>query len=380
MNTSIGRYMALLLIGFVTPKLSNAQTVTIGTGTGSTTTAPISRFNEFSATESIYLGSEFNAANGYITKLAYDKASGNTTTTTAGVSVYMKYTLLSTVGTANYTTTLSDYTLVWSGAFPNSASGWQEIILNTPFAAPDANHNLAILIVNNSGEIISGRPQYRYTTTASRRNADYGAATAWDISKNLAPHLERPNIRFFVDATTPLSLKLKGITATNNGNINIVKWEATTEEPGEYYELERGYDGLHFQTLTKIEVKGLEASQYLYEDHTASSGASFYRLKMADKYGKVNYSPTVTTFMGKGANNEIAFQVFPNPASSSVKINLGNILQKEGLIYLRNIRGKTLQRIPLNGNQQVEVSLEGLPEGLYFLHYNNVSYKFMKKN
>ncbi len=114
----------LVMAGLLTTTFAGAQTqVVVGTGTGSGTSTPISTFYEYSASEAVYLGSELGNA-GNITAIAYDKASGSSTATIPAVTIYMKLTNVTTVGSGAYTTSLNGYTQVWSGTFPNSASGW----------------------------------------------------------------------------------------------------------------------------------------------------------------------------------------------------------------------------------------------------------------
>ncbi len=210
----------LVMAGLLTTTFAGAQTqVVVGTGTGSGTSTPISTFYEYSASEAVYLGSELGNA-GNITAIAYDKASGSSTATIPAVTIYMKLTNVTTVGSGAYTTSLNGYTQVWSGTFPNSASGWQEVVLATPFPFPSASQNLSVLVVNNSGTTIaSGRPQFRYTSTSSvRREAGYAASTTWSSSQSLAPHWERPNTRFtfgpLSSCISPMDVAAGNIAAT----------------------------------------------------------------------------------------------------------------------------------------------------------------------
>ncbi len=183
------------------PFFSFSQTIkTIGTGTGYTTSQPIYTFSNYSASEMIYTAAEIGIT-GTIVNLAFDKASGASTEQPSGIFIYMRMTSVANYGTstAKFTTSLSGYTLVWSGNFPNSASGWQDVALNVPFDYNDNTKNLQVLVINNRGNIISsGRPQYRYTTSATsfRYNGNYSSdPTPWSATAQLTPVLERANVR-----------------------------------------------------------------------------------------------------------------------------------------------------------------------------------------
>lgn len=178
-------------------------TVTIGTGTGSGTFSPIASWYNSSATESLYTGTEIGVS-GQVTKLAYEKASGNSTVQPQ-VSIYMKQTTQSVIGSADYsigTAGFAGYTLVYQGALTNSsATGWMEITLQTPFTVT-ASQNLAILVVSATC-IESGRPQFRYTTSQGNKmsagyddgNIGCGGNNPWTSASVMEPVWERPNIR-----------------------------------------------------------------------------------------------------------------------------------------------------------------------------------------
>ncbi|PSK93459.1 Ig-like domain-containing protein [Taibaiella chishuiensis] len=236
MNKHLFRFALWLIVSISCTAIAGAQTqVIIGTGTGSGTSTPISRFYEYSLSESIYLGSEFGGNTGNITAIAYDKASGSSTAVTPSVSIYMKLTTNSTVGTSIYPVSLNGYTLVWSGSFPNGAPGWQQVTLDAPFPFPAATQNLSVLVLNNCGAIIpSGRPQYRYTTTNVRQEADYTGTSAWDATKTLIPHWERPNVRFTLGALSSCLSSTAIAVGTVTATTAQFSWTAPAPAPAGY--------------------------------------------------------------------------------------------------------------------------------------------------
>lgn len=188
---------------FALPSLLSAQVI-IGTGSTGQSNIPIYTLYEYTASEIIYLGSEINTT-GNITEIGFNKVSGTSTATTSNVTIYMKATSAATV---NATTSLTDYTPVWSGTFPNSASGWQSVTLGTPFAFTSTSSNLSILIVNNSNDFIgSGRPNWAYVSTSSNYRASYYSSsnTPWSASSSMTRTYSRPNIRISVSAAVSCS-------------------------------------------------------------------------------------------------------------------------------------------------------------------------------
>ena len=213
---------ALIILVSATALQAQTTTVTVGTGTGSGTSAPIASWYNSSATESLYTASELNAT-GYITTLAYQKASG-LSTVTPSVKIYLKNTTTATIGSANYSIgdTFNGYTLVYDGTLPNnSTTGWMQVTLQTPFSLT-ANTNLSILTVGSTC-IESGRPQYTYTSASgSKMSAAYDddaigcdGNNPWSSASVMSPVWERPNVRLTVTG----QLSTGNIVTTNNSVI-----------------------------------------------------------------------------------------------------------------------------------------------------------------
>lgn len=216
--------VALLLF---TSSIYSQVTITIGNGTGSGTSSPIASWYNSSATESIYTGTEIGTT-GNITKIGYTKASGSSTTNPS-VKVYMKTTSAADLGTASYaigSQNFSNYTLVFDGQLPNTAStGLMEITLTTPFSFTSTAQNLSVLIVGTTC-ISSGRPQFRYTTTATRMSAGHndgsigcGGSSSFTFNSSFSPVLERPNLTMTLAAlSTPDFQNQNEIAVAVHGN------------------------------------------------------------------------------------------------------------------------------------------------------------------
>lgn len=172
--------------------------VYIGTGTLSTTLYPINRATNFSVSEAVYLQSEIGYA-GYITNLAYFKASGTDVTPIESVAIFMKHTSATTVATGVWDTT--GYTLVFAGAFTNDAtSGWMDVDLDNPFLYNNTS-NLQVLIIKGRPAVTTGAPSYRYTSTSPNNQNRYGSGTT--LPPSLTAIVNRPNIRFALSSSLP---------------------------------------------------------------------------------------------------------------------------------------------------------------------------------
>jgi len=198
---------------------SNSSEVVIGTGT-STQSYPIDRYYNYSTHEAIYLASEI-VNSGQITKLAYNKSSGTDINPINAVSIYMKQTTDSALSTGNYSTT--GYTLVYSGAFTNTAtSGWMEVTLNTPFTYSNSS-NLAVLVVKGYQAYITTYPSYRYTTQSPTRARQNRSDSSQPTSLTASTYL--PNLRLTLVPTTSYNPP-QNPSATASYQIVNLSWQA----------------------------------------------------------------------------------------------------------------------------------------------------------
>jgi hypothetical protein len=152
------------------------------------------RYYSYSTHEAIYLQSEIGVA-GTINQIGYYKASGSDLNPITPVTIYLKHTTDATLATGTYS--LTGYTQVYNGAFPNNTTeGWMEVQLTTPFQYNNTN-NLAILILKGyQYYITSGYPSWNYTTTPAYRAR--GGRNDNSQPTSLTATYNRPNIRFML--------------------------------------------------------------------------------------------------------------------------------------------------------------------------------------
>lgn len=234
------KFYLINLLSLFSISLFSQTAIVIGTGTNYGTSVPVASWYNSSATESIYTGTEIGST-GIITKIGYQKASGNSTTE-PNVKMYMKMTALASTGIVAYTLgneNFSSYTLVYDGNIPNSStSGLMEVTLNSPFSFTDLSKNLSVLVVGSTC-ISSGRPQFRYTTISTRMSAGFNDGTigcegnnAWSATSTFSPSLERPNIALtFSPLSTVNFEKNRGISVSvRNKKLEIVSQNSSISE------------------------------------------------------------------------------------------------------------------------------------------------------
>lgn len=185
-------FFYILLICFLGIIPTNAQQqITIGTGTASWYYSPITRLFENGASETIYDASEIGGT-GTINSIGWNIVSSAYATTTGNVSIYMKMSTQSAISTP---TSITGYTLVYSGNVNNDVLGWQNIVLTTPFQYNDSTKNLVVLVVHASGNYTLSPPNYSYSNAANKSSYYYSISNAWNDTRAMISTPNRANIR-----------------------------------------------------------------------------------------------------------------------------------------------------------------------------------------
>ncbi len=138
-----------------------------------------------------------------------------------------------------------------------------------------------------------------------------------------------------------------------------LKWQAANEINFKQYDVETGTDGIHFSLLSSVAAN---ASTYSYQHNAPKEGYNYYRLKMVDKDGSFSYSPIRTVNIGKG----ITVNIYPNPATHDVTVDLNGTLQPQTQIILLDASGKQVKKLAAISNT-VNINIERLAKGMYQL-------------
>ncbi len=158
-------------------------------------------------------------------------------------------------------------------------------------------------------------------------------------------------------------------TGNKNGDYNVLEWTTTMEKDVDYFEIERSSDGEYFEKIGQVDSKQKDVvTQYIFMDKYPINGVSYYRLKQVDLDGKYSYSKTITIMNRRVLDN---LKVYPQPAKTSLTIEFeSGIIDSDGKVTLLDVLGQELRSVPMsivNGVNQISVSLEGLPNGMYFI-------------
>jgi Secretion system C-terminal sorting domain len=112
------------------------------------------------------------------------------------------------------------------------------------------------------------------------------------------------------------------------GNNVLLQWASASEINSDCYRVTRSVDGIHFETISKIQAAGKSTRQldYLFTDGEPLLGTSYYRLQSVDLNGPVTDFSIIRVVVDKARTVE----VFPNPSTGEELTAKLNFYPEEG--------------------------------------------------
>ena len=160
----------------------------------------------------------------------------------------------------------------------------------------------------------------------------------------------------------------------------LLKWTSVATIQPTVCHLYRSLDGVNFELLVDVLPEGNNMDFDYYD--RVEAGSYYYELTMEYEVdGETCVSDPVTTSVEVTSVDEQAasFNLYPNPANDKLTVE-SSVEMKEVKIY--NLIGGLVRSFNYTGTK-MEISLEGLPNGVYFLQIVNgemtVSKRFIKQ-
>ena len=165
----------------------------------------------------------------------------------------------------------------------------------------------------------------------------------------------------------PLPVKLLSFTAEDIGNQHLVKWVSTEEINTSHYEVQRSADGSQFTSISQqaATASPSQGASYSFTVNDPWFGNNFYRLKMVDRDGSIQYSPTVLLREQEGGQ----LSMYPNPTADILYIKLPISSSTEAVkATLWDAQGKLVMQTILKPGAENGIVVQHLPAGVYTIH------------
>lgn len=251
-----------------------------------------------------------------------------------------------------------------------AAGGHKDVIVAINFA----DTTLRVVQEINMSNI---QPGDRFTDILERSNqpeTTVGLENEFDIPN--AVYLELPPRSYSIwvqGKAEKVYASPIAFSAERIGDYVELNWEISDEEFITGYQVERSVNARKFEPLTWVDAIGKkgESAVYLFADENIFPGeALYYRVQAVLSGGEQKHSPVREVHI---PSEEWQFEVVgENQSIQTIQINSNFEDQIELSVF--NADGKRLfkQRKQLEqGLNQVEIDLQGLPKGVYFINFTS---------
>jgi hypothetical protein len=201
---------------------------------------------------------------------------------------------------------------------------------------------------------------------------DSGNATGFDAQTgSVSPSTSFCSIR-------PLPVELTAFTAEAVKGTVQLRWNTASERNSARFVVERSATGEEFSAVHEVAAKGnsTTSTDYATTDATPLAGLSYYRLRQVDLDGSAEYSPVATVSRKAGYES---IGLYPNPATDRLTLDLTAVAAAPCEVRLLSLTGQLLRYEILAGGQLQEVSLAGMPAGLYVLKVGSAVQRIEKR-
>lgn len=165
----------------------------------------------------------------------------------------------------------------------------------------------------------------------------------------------------------PVPVMLDKFNADNKvpGQVRL-SWLTYQEINSLEFVIERSADLNSWEVLGSVGAAGNSGSikNYSFTDvRPLNASAVFYRLRQVDEDGKFGYSGVVRV----STKAKVKLLLFPNPVVNTVNVQLGEGIQRNQQIQIFSTQGRLMKTITPTSGNLVQISVEGMPAGSYFL-------------
>jgi hypothetical protein len=166
-----------------------------------------------------------------------------------------------------------------------------------------------------------------------------------------------------------LPLKLHSFFAIPMPNRTVkLDWEFESDVDLEYSEIEYSADGRGFNMLGQVPAYNESdrmSSEYIFTHTTPQPGVNYYRIRLVDINGNVEYSPIrAVNFDDLDAD----FSVFPNPTTGPVTLVSRNLAKHNAGVHYQ-VTDNAGRVVMFNNvtDDNVTIDLSRMPSGAYYL-------------
>ncbi|MFN5334558.1 MAG: T9SS type A sorting domain-containing protein [Bacteroidota bacterium] len=161
----------------------------------------------------------------------------------------------------------------------------------------------------------------------------------------------------------PLPFELKNFKAVAKNTAVQLGWLVNNNNLIQHYTIERSRDGISFESLKKVYARNTESTvSYNDIDPTPFNGWVYYRLRITEMSGQVQYSAIQKVWIG---GSQTTILVTPKPAKNLLWVNLSKPEEVNELSIVSSVGQLLYKQNRLQSNNQIDISR--LQPGVYYV-------------
>lgn len=213
-----------------------------------------------------------------------------------------------------------------------------------------------------------------YTPTINSPVIDAGSMSAPGIGAldaNGKPRIRGGRVDLGAcESQTSFAVEWLSFEGKYQGGRVLLRWETALERNSDYFVVQRMSEGEPGWSDLGVQMAEGSPKTYMFEDRTlAGTDRLRYRIKEIDLEGIESLSPEVEIHLPRDAAS-FDLNIFPNPASEALNIQLDGLDRESGLrLEINGMDGRPLYRSPeisLLGHRTI-LNIDFLPQGVYVL-------------
>lgn len=158
-------------------------------------------------------------------------------------------------------------------------------------------------------------------------------------------------------------------TASRQTNIVMLNWTTSREDNSKYYVIERGINGIHYDSIGLVRAIGTAGvvTHYQFADPLPAIGDNYYRLKQVDKDNSYRYSTVENLYVGEVG---FRFSIINNPAYEQLKLKVQSIRSGKLHLQVRESGGRLLlqqEKMFVQGSSIHSIPIAKLAAGIYLI-------------
>jgi len=174
-----------------------------------------------------------------------------------------------------------------------------------------------------------------------------------------------------VKVLQPLNVILQSFSAVYSDQVVHLKWKARADNDFDHFEVEHSTDGRQFLKQAIILPNVNENPDYEFMHTNVNAGKHFYRLRMLNLSGKIQYSSVLTVDIKNSVNERERVTLTSTNFATNINVRLNLSGKNRVRLYLFNQDGQLIKGEQLSGQKGMNYmqinGLSQLPAGTYIL-------------